>query len=468
MDTDPRRGFTLIELVITITIMAIVGLVVFLNLSGGKNQNDLNDTTNNVIAVLRQAQSKAVSQDQDAAWGIHFSNVTGTAPYYSLFSGSFYASGTVTARYPLPPTVAYNTATLPVGSSINVIFSPISGVASASDIGLSLSTNPSVNEYISVNDIGQVSVCNNGTLGIWQATTPYPAPLSFQATLANNGYIYSFGGWNDGAPTATVYYAPIESDGTIGPWQTTTQLPAARSAYEDALASNGYVYSFSAGTDGLPTSTVYTPINSNGTIGTWQTTTQLPATPFAQNLVNNGYLYSLGGTSGGVYTSTVYYAPINSNGTIGAWQTTTQLPLLANTAAQTAFVNDGYMYWLEAPSGVYTSTIYYAPINSNGTIGSWQTTTPLPVSVGGSYQATLVNSGVVYSFGGNNGTSYTANVYYAPINSDGTIGAWQTTTQLPIAGFYQSGIANNGYMYSLGGYTGGSYSSTIYYAPFCP
>ena len=88
--------------------------------------------------------------------------------------------------------------------------------------------------------------------------------------------------------------------------------------------------------------TFYAPINSNGTIGSWAATTTWPASSPAMPardgfgaVAYNGYLYVWGGRSGASggdctaardYCNGTFYAPINSNGTIGSWAATTTWP----------------------------------------------------------------------------------------------------------------------------------------------
>jgi type II secretory pathway pseudopilin PulG len=131
-----RKGFTLIELLVVFGIMIAVGAVLFANLAGKKNNADLTATTQEVGTLLRQAQSDAAFQENntqatDVAWGVHFANTTATPPFYALFTGSYAASTTV-GYYALPSTVAYTTSTLAVGAALDIIFSPITGVSSAS------------------------------------------------------------------------------------------------------------------------------------------------------------------------------------------------------------------------------------------------------------------------------------------------------------------------------------------------
>lgn len=153
-----RKGFTLLELILVLGIMIVVAAVVFANLAGRRSEVDLTSTTQQVATLLRQAQSDAVEQKSDAAWGVHFSNATDTAPFYALFSGS-YSTTTVAGYYPLPSTVAYQTSTLAPGATLDIIFSSIVGFPSvATSVGFYMpKQNAAFSSTISIASSGAVS-----------------------------------------------------------------------------------------------------------------------------------------------------------------------------------------------------------------------------------------------------------------------------------------------------------------------
>ncbi len=127
-----------------------------------------------------------------------------------------------------------------------------------------------------------------------------------------------------------------------------------------------------------------------------------------------------------------------------------------------AVVTNSRVYLLGGYNGSAVSTVYQAPINADGTIGTWTTGTSLPGALYGS-QAVVTNSRV-YLLGGSNGGAVST-VYQAPINTDGTIGTWTTGTSLPGALDYSQAVVTNSRVYLLGGFNG-SAVSTVYQAPF--
>jgi len=154
-----KRGFTLIELIVVFGIILAISVVSFSILANRKTSTDLTATTQQVVGLLRQAQSDAMAQEGDVPLGVHFSNATNTTPFYALFTTSYSTTTTVGGPYQLPPTVAYRTTTLASGATLDIIFSPISGFSSVStSIGFYMpKQSTAFSSTISVASSGSVS-----------------------------------------------------------------------------------------------------------------------------------------------------------------------------------------------------------------------------------------------------------------------------------------------------------------------
>lgn len=128
-----KKGFTLLETVISLAIIVIVATMALLNLGGESRTTVLNDTTKQIAALLREAQSDAMSQSQGTSWGVHFDNTNPAAPSYALFYGASYSVAAITSGpFRLPVGVCYAPASIAVGSSTNIIFSEVTGIPAAS------------------------------------------------------------------------------------------------------------------------------------------------------------------------------------------------------------------------------------------------------------------------------------------------------------------------------------------------
>ena len=191
----------------------------------------------------------------------------------------------------------------------------------------------------------------------------------------------------------------------------------------------------------------------------WITGTSLPG-PLAtsQAIVTKNRVYLLGGDNVSDYVSTVYTAPINADGTLGTWTTGTPLPGKLSYAQ--SVVTKNRVYLMGGFNGsAWLSTVYTAPINTDGTLGGWTTGPSLPGPLGNS-QA-IVTNGRVYLLGGWVTPTAVSTVYTAPVNADGTLGAWTTGTSLPGTLSNSQAIVTNGRVYLLGWFT-----DVVYVAPF--
>ncbi len=124
-----RLGFTLIEIIVTISIFLVISAVVVVNLAGRRSAVDLTYTSKEIVTTLREAQNNAMTQKSSSIWGVHFYNATSS--FYSLFYGS-YGTGSVAGQYPLPNDVQFSTASVPYASSVDVTFAQVTGIPSTS------------------------------------------------------------------------------------------------------------------------------------------------------------------------------------------------------------------------------------------------------------------------------------------------------------------------------------------------
>lgn len=311
---------------------------------------------------------------------------------------------------------------------------------------------------------------NSGETGSWNsAATTLTGTRAYAGTATANGYVYVVGGNSTTTAQSTVYYAKINSDGTTGAWTTNTYALPVATAYTTATAQNGYLYvlggSNSGGTE--QTTVYFTRLNSDGSTGSWNTTTVLPAARSNGSAVAvNGYMYYIGGqNSSDTAQNTTYYAKINSDGTLDSWTTGSTITN-ARKSAQIATAN-GYIYVAGGVdnTGTYQTSVYYAALNAGtGTIGTFATTSALPGTR--AEGSALIANGYMYVIGGRDNSTYQASVYYSKLNgSDGTAGTWATATNvLPAARGGRSAFVANGYLCTIGGYDGSNTTAAAYSA----
>ena len=161
----------------------------------------------------------------------------------------------------------------------------------------------------------------------------------------------------------------------------------------------------------------------------------------------SGFLYHTGGF--GVLngeSARVFCSQVKSNGTIGAWNVTTPLPAMildhAGVSANGFVYVLGGFHYTDASGGTLTITnaVYFSQINSNGSLGIWQTANSLPQLA--TFNSASVWNNRIYAIGGWNGQALISNVYSAIIQADGSLSAWVTQRPLPDAIYQHAGVAN--------------------------
>jgi hypothetical protein len=196
--------------------------------------------------------------------------------------------------------------------------------------------------------------------------------------------------------------------------------------------------------------------------------TPLPmATSSHSSLVHNGRVYLIAPYGGGGQESpNIYFANVNPDGAVGTWQETTPLPEWRAGAACAGWGD--YIYVIGGSGPVWEgrseqNTVYYTSIDPDGTINAWSSTTLLPERLVG--HKAVVWDGKIYVAGGWNGFSRQSKVYFAEISDvDGSLGGWQTTTSLPLSLNQMCAVAYDGAVYLIGGIHNQVPQSYAYYA----
>lgn len=147
MSSGNLKGFTLIELLVTIAVFAVIVLIAVTSSSLVFQKNQLSEERDQLVSVLRVAQSRSVSGYADGIWGVHL-----TSSNYTLFQGTTYAGRTT----------SYDEVhTLPSGTSLSgltdVVFSIRTG--ETTDTGTITLTEVVSNETksITINGNGRIT-----------------------------------------------------------------------------------------------------------------------------------------------------------------------------------------------------------------------------------------------------------------------------------------------------------------------
>jgi type II secretory pathway pseudopilin PulG len=127
----PNSGLTLIELLVTLGLIATIGATTFLYLGRYRNIKDLERSSDELLAVVQATQKRSITQEDGKRWGIRFVNPASGPDYYDVFKGLSYAVGTVSrTHYFRRGAYLLNPAT----STIDITFDPISGKPTQSQV----------------------------------------------------------------------------------------------------------------------------------------------------------------------------------------------------------------------------------------------------------------------------------------------------------------------------------------------
>ena len=177
--------------------------------------------------------------------------------------------------------------------------------------------------------------------------------------------------------------------------------------------------------------------------------------------LTNRFVYVTGGKST-VAQNQVLMGQIGLTASVAAWVPTTSLTTalsshgsIAATPFNSKVSGSGFLYVLGGinASGEIVNTVSAAPLNQDGTVGAWRTETALPEPLH-SMGVTMFRGSIYVSGGATTNNVAVAKVYRSQINTEGRLGAWELLTVMPQARAYHGFVSFGGYLYAVGGETG--------------
>lgn len=151
-----EKGLTILELLIVISIFAVLAGVAVVELANFKRGTVLESSAKDIVSSLRLVHDKAMlgedgdSNGQGDPWGIRFAN--STSDTYASFFGVAYSGGTVKETAYLSPPMAFGAPT--EGNNTDVIFTKLSGTTTSSTITV---TDGAQSKTITVDASGRIS-----------------------------------------------------------------------------------------------------------------------------------------------------------------------------------------------------------------------------------------------------------------------------------------------------------------------
>lgn len=284
---------------------------------------------------------------------------------------------------------------------------PATGLTAPGTVSVTVVTSGGTSNAITLNLVGTITF--NPSQMSWGTTMALPKPMTglravgVPGTSSSNAFAVVTGGYDGTANTNTVWANNLNQDGTVGSTTNTTWTTIATNSLPTTLAHHAmaeaddtnslvaagkrYIYvlggqvNFTDAPGGTNTVYVASVDSTSGTVGTWTASTNtLPKSLLGLSAtVHNGYLYVAGGLdTNGNTVRDVYSAPINSDGTIGTWTTATNTLPIAR-AFGTMVVFGGVIYYINGDpnASVLPNTqevgdkdVYFASV-VRGVVGSW-------------------------------------------------------------------------------------------------
>lgn len=210
----------------------------------------------------------------------------------------------------------------------------------------------------------------------------------------------------------------------------------------------------------------------------WTATTSLPTAlqglgaefvPIEEGSSPANYVFVYGGADDtNTAQSVVYRNVVEQTGALsGAWDELAAMPVARAyhaTAAATAFTaaldtatTSAVLYALGGidETGATVSTVHLARVAPDGSVGAWEQSTDLPTPLH-SADAALFRGYIYVAGGADASDAAQAETYRAPVAEDGSLGSWEEMDPLPEPVAYGAFVNFGPFLYQIGGETGTS------------
>jgi N-acetylneuraminic acid mutarotase len=200
--------------------------------------------------------------------------------------------------------------------------------------------------------------------------------------------------------------------------------------------------------------------NDGNLTSTWSNAGTLPDGGYGMGYVaTKDRFYLIGGIYNHANAETVYSAPINADGTLGTFRTETSLP--KSTYNAVCFVIKNKLYVV---GGSGSDAVNRTTVNNDGTLSNWETLSNFPIELEAGNPKIIKDRIYIFEACDKNHNSKT---YYATYDSDGNIGSWTYVSDMPNNIVNSAIVCTDNYVFSIGGYDekNSTYTNASYCAP---
>ncbi len=286
-----------------------------------------------------------------------------------------------------------------------------------------------------VTSVQRAIINPDGGLGNWQNVTPLTIPVYSHAVAASASgrFLYVIGGWNGSARLREVRRAEVGANGTLSAWTRLGDFPEPIAVHSAVVVADRiYVVGGQNDSSVLP-KVRYATILADGNLTAWAPAPDLPRQLYRHAVAaHNGYLYVTGGDDTVGAQNLVYFAKVNADGSLNAWQSAA---LPAARFYHRAVIHDGRLVILGGTTNNSTgqAQVWSAPLSSNGSPGSWQgePTLPQPLFRFAAVVTRKNGSDMIYVLGGLRDNAYQANIYRSAVPPTPTFTATASPTHTP-------------------------------------
>lgn len=152
-----KKGFTFVELMVSVGLIVLLAVLAVPALRIFQQQQNVGQKAQEIMGVLRSAQSKTVASEGSSSYGVYFN--TGSIPHqYTLFKGSTFAARDVSVdeTYKFPSTLEFFNVNV---AGNQVVFDRLTGFTSQpGNISVRLKSDTSQTRTVYVESVGQIGI----------------------------------------------------------------------------------------------------------------------------------------------------------------------------------------------------------------------------------------------------------------------------------------------------------------------